>query len=350
MFDFKSECGECGNFIPFHHQGPARTEATPIARVVCNQCQTVNYIRLNVSDSSYTLRSDTRAKRLAILDIFAEQDPPLTVRGVFYAMTVAGVVPKSENGYRQVQYQLKEMRLDGSIPYGWIADNTRWQIKPTTDRGPQAALERMRRYYRRDLWAEQNVYVEVWVEKAALAGVMSRVTREFDVPLQVARGYSSMTFIYEAAEGIKATGKPAFVYHFGDHDLYGVEAAEKVREGLREHGAEIRFERMAITEAQIRQYNLPTRPAKGRGKRKDDWGDKPTVELDALPAPILRSLVRECITRHINQDVWRDLQLIEQQERATLDNIISNWPVVADYFGANGQSPFGVMSPRVEAT
>ena len=70
--------------------------------------------------------------RDAIRDIL-EADHPQTVRQVFYALTVRGVVKKVEGEYQQTVIRLLgDMREAGDIPFGWIADNTRWQRKPAT--------------------------------------------------------------------------------------------------------------------------------------------------------------------------------------------------------------------------
>ena len=42
-----------------------------------------------------------------------------------------------------------------------------------------------------------------------------------------------MTFIYEAAEQIKDIGKQTYIYHLGDFDPSGVDAAYKIRDELR---------------------------------------------------------------------------------------------------------------------
>jgi hypothetical protein len=269
-------------------------------------------------------REKTRNIQQAILQIFRQMEPRLTARQVYYALTVRGVVPKTEAGYRQTLYQLKVMRENGMIPYSWIADHTRFYIKPATDPSLAAALDRMQASYRRDLWATQEDYVEIWVEKDALAGVISPITDEYDVPLYVVRGYGSMTMLYDAAEFIKAVGKPAFIYHFGDYDPSGVDAAYKVKEGLLKHGADITFERIAITPSQITTYNLPQRPTKKKDPRSKKWGDNPSVELDALPAPVLRDLVKDCIEQHLNQDEWAIVKMVEKSERNTLDTIRKN--------------------------
>ena len=107
--------------------------------------------------------------RDAIKDIL-EESHPQTVRQVFYALTVRGVVAKQEGEYkRTVGRLLRDMREAGVIPFEWIADNTRWQRKPTTFTGINACLNSTSKFYRRNLWAAMPDYVEVWCEKDALA-------------------------------------------------------------------------------------------------------------------------------------------------------------------------------------
>jgi hypothetical protein len=249
-------------------------------------------------------RQRTQEIQQAILQIFLEIKPRLTVRQIYYALTVRGVVPKTEGGYRQTVYQLKMMREVGIISYDWIADNTRWYLKPTTDASLEAALDRMQESYRKD------------------------------VPLYVARGYGSMTVLYDAAEFLKAIDKPAFIYHFGDYDPSGVDAANKIRDGLLKHGANVTFERIAVTPAQIHTYDLPIRATKKKDPRSKQWGDQPSVELDALPAPVLRNLVKTCIERHIDQEEWAMAKTVEQLERHTLSTIRQNF--VLDQNSLNG--------------
>src|SRR4051812_3288793 len=76
-------------------------------------------------------KAEIQGRRQALYDIVDEQKP-MTVRQVFYQATVRGIVEKAESGYDKVQRDLVEMRRDGMLPYGWLADNTRWQRKPRT--------------------------------------------------------------------------------------------------------------------------------------------------------------------------------------------------------------------------
>ena len=55
----------------------------------------------------------------------------------------------------------------------------------------QHALEQTAKFYRRSALEQSADYVEIWVEKDALAGVMWDVTCDYDVPLMVSRGMPS---------------------------------------------------------------------------------------------------------------------------------------------------------------
>ena len=253
---------------------------------------------------------------------------PMTVRQVFYQMTVRGL-EKTEASYKRVQPELVNMRrgLDRSdnpvlphIPYGWITDGTRWMRKPTTWNSVDSLLSSVVQSYRRDLWEDQDAYVELWIEKDALAGVLMEETAQWDVPLMVSRGFSSATFLYEAAEAIKRKDKPAYVYVFTDYDRAGENIAKQIQKGFDEHApdADITVERVAVTEEQITKYDLPTRPPKKKG-------DPPAVELDALPPDILREIARECIEQHVDQGVLERTEAIEGQEREALTAFMDKW-------------------------
>jgi hypothetical protein len=267
-------------------------------------------------------KAEVDARREALLDVVSEMKP-MTVRQVFYQATVRDIVEKSEAGYNKVQIDLVQMRRSGDLPYSWLADNTRWQRKPETFDSIEQALEDTARFYRKALWANIAAYVEVWLEKDALAGVVMPVTEMYDVPLMVSRGYASLSFLHSAAEYIGSLDVPTFIYHFGDFDPSGVNAGEKIEETLREMApdAEIHFERVAVTEQQIEQWNLPTRPTKASDTRSRTFGDI-SVELDAIPPGTLRALVELVIQRHLPERQFEILKAAEESERDLLKVLV----------------------------
>jgi hypothetical protein len=260
--------------------------------------------------------------------IFAvtEAEQPCTIRGVFYRVVSRGLVVKTEAGYRQVQNRVLLMRRRGALPYGWISDGTRWVARPQTWSGADSALYHTAVTYRRALWDNQSTHVEIWSEKDAIRSVVSPVTYQFDVPLMVARGFASESFLYETAQAIIADDKPAVIYQLGDHDPSGVAAWEHTQRRLAEFapGVEFSFERLAVTPEQVIAYQLETRPTKQSDSRARGFEGE-SVEVDALPSPVLRDLVRDAIERWVDPEALRVTQIAEASEREVLTRIADGW-------------------------
>jgi hypothetical protein len=150
------------------------------------------------------------------------------------------------------------------------------------------------------------------------------VTSLYDVPLMVARGYASLSFLHSAAAYINTLDVPAYIYHLGDYDPSGVNAAEKIKETLRELApdAEIHFERIAVTPEQIADWDLPTRPTKASDTRAKTFGSSLSVELDAIEPNQLRALVQEAIEQHLPPAQFAALKAAEQSERDIIMRLV----------------------------
>ena len=261
-------------------------------------------------------------------------DHPVTCRQVFYRLVSQGIIGKSETEYKSTVIRLLgEMRKDGTIPYEQVADNTRWMRKPEAYSSLSDMAAATARFYRRAIWDNQDVYVEVWTEKDALSGVLYDITSEYDVPLMVSRGFASHSFLYEAGKAIEAQDKSTFIYHFGDYDPSGLAIDRQIQDGLEEHApdAEIIFERIAVTPLQIFEDDLPTRPTKRSDSRSKGFGDE-SVEVDAIPPDQLRGLCRDCIEGHLDQAALKVTRAAEESER----DLLKSW---AAAIGDQGVAP-----------
>jgi hypothetical protein len=263
--------------------------------------------------------SATERRRAALIEI-VRQAQPCTTRQVFYLAETRELVPKTEAGYGMVQRDLVLLRRERRIPYSWITDATRWQRKPRSYNSIDDALAETARLYRRNLWNDADCYVEIWCEKDALSGVIYPVTAACDVPLMVARGYSSLSFLHSAAEFIAELQTPVWIYHLGDYDPSGQDAARAIEKDLREMApeAEIHFTPLAVTPDQIEAWNLPTRPTKESDTRSRTFGSKISVELDAIEPEKLRRLVEVAIGIHLPADQLEILKVAEKSEREIL--------------------------------
>jgi hypothetical protein len=185
-----------------------------------------------------------------------------------------------------------------------------------------AAINEVAKNYRKSLWHNAPSYVEVWLEKDALSGVILPETAKYDVPLMVARGYSSLSFLHVAAQSLNHLDVPAFIYHLGDFDPSGVNAGEKINQTLREMApnAEIHFERLAVLPEQIETWSLPTRPTKQSDSRAKAFGDI-SVELDAIEPDRLRGLVEAAIRRHLPSERLHEFLHAQEAEREWIRNV-----------------------------
>jgi hypothetical protein len=255
-------------------------------------------------------------------------DHPMTVRQVFYRLVVQKVIEKTEKEYQQTVIRLlTEMRLSGRIRFDWIVDESRPRIVNRTYDSIADAARDAARFYRRNALRECSDYVEIWCEKQALAGVIGDVAGEYDVPVLISKGMPSLTQLYgTACEICRAdeAGKQSYIYQFGDHDPSGVLIPQTIERRLNELCETLDcsppiVERVALTEEQIAEFDLPTRPTKRQGNTHADKFEGDSVELDALPSGILRDMVREVIERHISEHALETLRIAEDSERELLE-------------------------------
>lgn len=273
----------------------------------------------------------TRRTKAAIGDLkeiiydVVEADHPMTVRQVFYQLVNRGVIEKSEAAYQQTVVRLlTAMRLNRELPFSWIVDHSRRRQITATYDSMSEAVEDTATLYRKSALKESPAYIEVWVEKDALSGIMWPVTSHYDVPLLASKGMPSLTFLHSTAEQMRmewrTRRRPTYIYQFGDHDPTGALIPRAIEARLREFCPDIDLtvERVALTEEQIAEYNLPTRPTKREGNSHAKGFVGESVELDALPPRVLKAMVGEVIERHITPAALATLRAAEDSERDLL--------------------------------
>lgn len=269
----------------------------------------------------------TRRTKVEILKIqeamvaVLRDDRPQSVRHLYYRLVAHGFVEKTETGYRTVQAQCLKMRQAGRLPWSWVSDGTRWRRQLQTYDSAAEAVRHVAQTYRRDLWRRTPVYVEVWCESDSMAGVIVEETEQYGVSLMVSRGFASASYLYQAAQEIKEQGRPAYLYYVGDWDPSGKMIPEKIEAALRAFapGAEIHFERLLVTPGQIRIWSLPTKPAKKTTHAKGFTGR--TVECEAVPAAVSRTLVHNAIAKHLDQRHVETMTAAEESEAAYLKQV-----------------------------
>jgi hypothetical protein len=261
-----------------------------------------------------------------IVDVLAN-DHPQSVRHIYYRMTDPRLhepVEKTDAGYRTVQNRCLLLRRSGAIPYGWISDMSRHGYSVNTFDDGADFIRRMSGLYRGDMWRDADVRCEVWCESRSIASVLLADCKELAVNLYPCGGFSSVSFVHAAAQEHSASDddRPLQVLYVGDYDPAGVLIDVSLQKELREHlraDIELRFERIGINADQVIEFDLPTKPRKDGDKRSNQV--ERTVEAEAMPAHILRSIVHDRIESLLPADALAVSKVAEQSEREHLRSV-----------------------------
>jgi hypothetical protein len=232
------------------------------------------------------------------------------LRQLYYQLVSRDIIANSLKEYAKLSKLLVQGRMAGIVDWDAIEDRIRVPYVPYWARSVPDAINDIIRSYRLDRMADQDVYIEVWVEKDALSGVLKRITSYFHVNLMVNRGYSSCTAMHDASKRlIRAAedGKDCYILYLGDHDPSGVDMVRDVEDRLREFGAEVVVKRIALTQEQIAQYTPPPNPAKITDPRAKDYIAKfgnTSWEVDALRPEILHEIINKEIYALIDEELF----------------------------------------------
>ena len=207
-------------------------------------------------------RTAAQTKQLdsQIIEVLTD-DHPQSVRHIFYRMTdprLPEPVDKSDRGYRHVQSRCVALRRSGELPYGYFADLSRRGYFVSTFSDASDFVTRMSGLYRADLWRDADVRCEVWAESRSIASVILSDCKELAVDLYPCGGFSSLSFVHEAAESLNDSGdaRPVQIFYVGDYDAAGVLIDVSLQRELREH---LRTD-IDLTPLLVRAACRPARP------------------------------------------------------------------------------------------
>lgn len=268
-----------------------------------------------------------------IVKEYAAKGYELTLRQLYYQFVARGIIPNNEREYKKLGDAVSDGRVAGLIDWDRITDRMR-QIErlPCWD-GPADIVDACARQFRIDKWERQPYYVECWIEKDALVGVIEPICRELEIPYMACRGYMSISSIWEA--GYKrfkpelARGKDCLLLYMGDHDPSGIDMTRDIQDRMdRFAGSGVEVKRLALHYEQVQTFNPPPNPTKLTDSRAagylKDFGET-CWELDALDPEYISNLVAEAVMAVRDDNEWDAAMLEQQSHRNNLLNISKYW-------------------------
>jgi len=250
-------------------------------------------------------------------EIVNEYDTPVTLRQLFYRLVAALIIPNKQTTYRTLSSRTAEARRAGEFPD--LIDNTRAIHRYQTFNSADDARRWLANIYRHDRTDGQAWSIYLGVEKNGLLAQLEAWFGDLGIPILPTGGYASQSFAKQVAQDVCARGRPAVLLYAGDFDPSGEDIS---RDFIARTGCWDEMRRIALTAAQIEQYDLPPQPGKATDPRAAEFmrrhGVLVQVELDALAPPTLRQLYTDAITEFWNENAYHRALALEAEERAAL--------------------------------
>lgn len=291
----------------------------------CFELALTDDCKLSLAGTS--LRQATLPLALAAAQI-ALNEQPLTLRGLFYRVVSAGLLPSTDKKhYAAFGNLMMKLRENEFVPFEWLTDGVRQTLKSSSWTGLVDFADTVRDCYRRDFWSDLPDYIHVFCEKDAIAGVLQPATEEFDVALSPIRGYVSASFAHQIAMTWSHINKPIHAFFFGDFDASGFDLERDLKDKLQRYsGKSFTWERLGVNAEDFAAFDLLPLAPKESDRRCPKFvaeHGSECAEIDAVPSNELRRRVREAIEQYVDHERWQKLVNVERMERETWQQTIA---------------------------
>jgi hypothetical protein len=254
----------------------------------------------------------------------------LTSRQAYYQLVTRNIIPNEQAAYKSVTRYIDAAKKAGLLPWDMFEDRARtlegYHGKP--EHGPhqidllEVIETELRTCFYSDMWAGQPYHAEVFVEKAALVEIISRVADDTQVAYCACRGYSSGQLLKETADRFiehERGGTKCVLLYVGDFDPSGVQMSEDMQRRLSLFGSSAKVRRLALNFDQVQKLSLPENPVKKTDTRSGAFMRKYGAgcwELDALEPATLEGIVRDGIIELFDGGI-REKNLAEKRAYVT---------------------------------
>ena len=274
-----------------------------------------------------------------IIEEMRGQGYVLTLRQLFYQFVRRNWLANEEREYKRLGRLITQARESGVVDWFAIEDRGRNVYGPNPQEDPAAVVNGVEEGLLFDQWARQDTYLEVWVEKQALEGVISRPCERLDVNYMACKGYLSASEAWRAGLRFRQAtheGKACVLVHLADHDPSGLNMTEdnalRLRLFAETHDVEVR--RIAMNMDQVEEYGPPPNPTKESDSRSTAYIEQfghDSWELDALEPSTLDDLIASVIEEYRDEDTWAEVLAEQTEARRPLAALSENWGAVQEF-------------------
>jgi hypothetical protein len=254
--------------------------------------------------------------------------------------------PKTERAYNNLADKLVKARRAGMVSFDAIRDDSASimdYMHFDDEEDFFAYVHRLGRNLELNKLADQRFDIRVYCEAAGMMPQLHAALKPYSVPVYSCSGFDSLTFKHQLAQWFSKAyawrGKVPVMLHLGDYDPDGESIYDVITEDvvaflerdsphlISRYPRETLFKRVALTERQVGNYDLPTAPPKESSSRTKNWKGTETCQLEALASDQLRARVVGTVRDYLDDDV---LEVSREREVTARRNIALALPATED--------------------
>lgn len=251
---------------------------------------------------------------------YSGQGLRLTLRQLYYQLVTQNIIKNEERAYKNLSSLVSDARLAGELDWDAIEDRIRIPTIPAEWENLKEIIDSALYSYRLPRWKDQPQYIELWVEKDALAGVLRLVNR----------GYSSQSAMYEGSKRFldrQNQGKELTLLYLGDFDPSGEDMVRDIADRLNMFGVNLAVRKIALTLNQVKKYKPPPNPAKHKDPRSREFIAKygaSSWEVDAINPKELQRIIRQEVEACIDRPRMDEIIAMEDKDKEHLREAVDN--------------------------
>jgi hypothetical protein len=201
-----------------------------------------------------------------------------TLKTIFYSLVFLNIIPNSYNYYKYLSKYANHARINGDLPIGCFPEqelpritnsytefvNAKEYIQKIVNYLEETSANPAIQDYKFSN-KSNHIYnnIEIWVERNALSFTLHNLLKNSGVKIISNKQANNLEFINKNIKRIKCyfkDDKKIYILYFGNFDLFNNNIDKIINNTLMDFNLNIDFNRIAVTENQMRKFHLPENP------------------------------------------------------------------------------------------
>lgn len=201
-----------------------------------------------------------------------------TLKTIFYSLVFLNIIPNSYNYYKYLSKYANHARIKGDLPIGCFPEqelpritnsytefvNAKEYIQKIVNYLEETSANPSIQDYKFSN-KSNHIYnnIEIWVEKNAPSFTLHNLLKNSSVKIISNKRANNLKFINKNIKRLKCSfkdDKKIYILYFGNFDLFNNNIDKIINNTLMDFNLNIDFNRIAVTENQMRKFHLPENP------------------------------------------------------------------------------------------